>query len=75
MDNQQELPIEVDVTINQLGDQIEKDLDAISEKYGVNILVAIGFKNMDNAGIFYKGDDNMLIQYGLAKIIENKFKE
>lgn len=66
---------EENFSFEDLADAIQKDLEAVAEKHKINILSAVECKVMDNAGVFYSGNPNTVTQLGLAKIIENKFKE
>ena len=51
----------------------EGELDALAESYGVNILAAVSFRAEDQTGVFFSGEQNLITELGLAKVIENKF--
>lgn len=51
----------------------EGELDTLAETYGVNILAAVSFKTENQTGVFYSGEQNLITELGLAKVIENKF--
>lgn len=73
-EHQENLPLD-GVTFEDIAENLQSDLDLISKRYCVDILSAVSFQKMDNAGVFFVGNPNTVIQLGLAKIIENKFKE
>ncbi len=52
----------------------EGELDALAESYGVNILAAVSFRSEDQTGVFFSGEQNLITELGLAKVIENKFR-
>lgn len=53
--------------------EFKKKLAELSTEYGVNILAAVSFKGNDITGVFYEGEENVVIELGLSKIIEQKF--
>ena len=61
-------------TLEEKAKAFEGELDALAENYGVNILAAVSFKKEDNTGVFYSGEQNLITELGLAKVIENKFR-
>jgi hypothetical protein len=52
---------------------IDADLQALSEKYGMDILVGANLNSEKQAAVLYKGSESFVIQAGLAKLIEQKF--
>lgn len=54
-------------------ESINNDLQALSDKHGIDILAAINAKEEKQAGVFYKGTESFVVQAGLAKMIEQKF--
>lgn len=63
-----------DAALNLRASELEKDLDALSENYGVNILAAVSFTAEKQTAVFYSGEQNLILELGLASVITRKFK-
>jgi hypothetical protein len=76
MENQNVLtnPTGVEDNLQAKAKAFEGELDQLAETYGVNILAAVSFRDEDQTGVFFSGEQNLITELGLAKVIENKFR-
>lgn len=58
----------------ELYSNLESDVKAMSEKYGIVILAGVHHAEKGLTGITFSGSENELMYAGLAKKIENYFK-